>query len=73
MAKAVSARTAKIQAKKDEERINRAYVTSCQNVQIPMLQIPEIFKVGRKAIAEGADDEALKAKIVEFVATIRVN
>lgn len=65
--------SAKAQQKKDDARINRAYVASCQNVQIPMLDIPKVFAVGRKAIAEGADDEVLKAKIVEFVATIRTN
>lgn len=65
--------SAKIQQKKDDARINRAYLSSCNGVQIPMLQIPEIFKVGRAAIAAGADDEALKAKIVEFVASIRTN
>jgi hypothetical protein len=63
----------KAQLKKVDARINKAYTSSCQNVQIPMLQIPEVFKVGRQAIAEGADDEALKAKIVAFVATIRTN
>lgn len=65
--------SAKAQQKKDDARINRVYVASCQNVQIPMLDIPKVFAVGRKAIAEGADDEVLKAKIVEFVATIRTN
>lgn len=63
----------KAQLKKVDARINRAYVTSCQNVQIPMMKIPEVFKVGREAIEAGADDEALKAKIVEFVQTIRTN
>lgn len=65
--------SAKAQAKKDDARINKAYTSTCNGVQIPMLQIPEIFKVGRKAIAEGADDAALTAKIVEFVATIRTS
>lgn len=63
----------KAEQKKIEMRIEKAYGQSCNGVQIPMMKIPEIFKVGRAAIAAGADDEALKAKIVEFVATIRTN
>lgn len=50
--------------------IEQTYTQSCQNVQIPMMQIPEIFKVGYKALAEGRD---LKQAIVDFVETIRVD
>jgi len=63
----------KAQLKKVDARITKAYTSSCNGVEIPMMKIPEIFKVGRAAVAEGADDEALKAKIVAFVATIRAN
>lgn len=64
---------AKPSKKQTDLRIEKAYGQACNGVQIPMMKIPEIFKVGRAAIAAGADDEALKAKIVEFVATIRTN
>jgi hypothetical protein len=57
--------------KKIDARITKAYASSCNGVEIPMMKIPEIFKVGRAAVEAGADDEALKAKIVEFVQTIR--
>lgn len=63
----------KAQQKKVDARITKAYTSSCNGIEIPMLEIPRIFKVGRDAVAAGADDEALKAKIVEFVQTIRKN
>lgn len=63
----------KAQQKKNDARINKAYLTSCENVQVPILDIPKIFAVGHQAIAEGADDETLKHKIFAFVQTIRTN
>lgn len=63
----------KAQQKKVNARINRAYVQSCSNIEIPMLDIPKIFAVGQAAVAAGADDEVLKTKIREFVDIIRKN
>ena len=59
--------------RKAEDRIAKAYGAVASGVQIPMMSIPAVYDVGRKAIAEGADDEVLKARIAEFVQTIRVN
>lgn len=44
-----------------DKRIERAYGKSCSGVQIPMLEISNVFKVGAAAIAEGADDAQLEA------------
>lgn len=63
----------KAQQKKVDARINRAYVQSCSNIEVSMMDIPKIFAVGRTAVAAGADDEVLKTKIREFVDTIRKN
>jgi hypothetical protein len=70
MAKQLSA---KARAKQEDDRISRLYTASCNGVQIPMMSIPKIFQIGRVGIAEGLDDAALQAKIVEFVQTIRRN
>lgn len=52
-------------------RIEKAYRARCQNIQVPIMEIPKIFEVGRKAVAEGADDQVLGDKIAEFVDTIK--
>lgn len=54
-------------------RVEAAYSATCSGVQIDMMDIPRVFAVGLKAIAEGADDATLQAAIVTFVATIRKN
>ncbi len=61
------------QKKLDEKRVEKAYYKVAQGVQIDMMNIPKIFKVGEKAIAEGADDAALEKAISDFVETIREN
>lgn len=65
--------TAKQQAKHDDIRIEKAYRAGCCNIQINMMDIPKVFDVGRKAIAEGATDEALETLIRSFVEQIRCN
>ena len=64
---------ANAQQKKEDVRINKAYVQSCSNIEVSMMDIPKIFAVGQAAVAAGADDEVLKTKIREFVDTIRKN
>lgn len=61
------------QQKIDENRINRAFNQACSGVQIPMLDIPKVFRAGQAAIDAGADDAALTEAVVAFVETIRVN
>lgn len=62
------------QAKKAvDNRIQKAYGQACANVQVGIMDIPKIFRVGRDAIEAGADDVALQLKIREFVETIRKN
>ena len=48
-----------------------AYRKRCANIQIDLFDIPKIFVVGQKAIAEGVDDARLGDIIYEFVQTIR--
>lgn len=66
-------RAAKRAKKAMDDKITLVYNANCMNIQIPMMKIPEIFKLGTKALQAGADDEALKKVIVDFVETIRSN
>lgn len=56
-----------------EERISRMYSSTCQGIQIDMMDIPKVFTVGRTAIANGADDALLGDTIRTFVQSIRKN
>jgi hypothetical protein len=56
-----------------DKRIETIYYRNCSGIQINIMDIPRVFAEGRKAIAEGADDTALTAKIVAFVESIRHN
>lgn len=61
----------KAEQKRIDQRIEVVYRQRCQNIQIPIMRISEVFNVGRAAIAEGADDQALGDKIAAFVDTIK--
>jgi len=54
-------------------RLERAFSRSCNHIVIPMLKIPAIYEVGRKAIEDGADDEAVERAMRAYVDTIKVS
>ncbi len=54
-------------------RVEQVYYANCSGIQIDMMDIPKVFDVGLKAIAEGADDAVLQATIITFVESIRKN
>ena len=69
------ARAAKAAAKARDDRIDRLYRTHCAGVQIPILEVPQIFKAANAAIAlmpQISDDDLTKV-IVKYVETIRKN
>lgn len=72
MATTKAERADKKLAKQQDDLINKAYMATCKNIQIPMMKIPSIFAEGRKALADGADYEALKTRIRAYVDTIAV-
>jgi hypothetical protein len=63
----------KKQSKKQiEARIKKAYYASCNRIQIPMMMVPKVWRVGEELVAAGADDAALEAGLRKFVDQIAI-
>lgn len=56
-----------------DKRVEAAYYATCSGIQVNIMDIPKVFAEGRKAVAEGLDQDALAARILAFVQTIRQN
>lgn len=66
--------TAKQIEKAIEARINKAYHATCQGIEINIMDISKVSKVGRECIdagQAGENDEGLRTKIKAFVETIK--
>jgi hypothetical protein len=67
--KPMSARSLKMAEKKLDAEISALYYANCNNVMIPMMEIPKIFKAAKAAKAEG---KCMKEAIVAYVEGVRV-
>lgn len=63
-------RAEKIASKKLDAEIERIYRENCNNIQIPIMEIPKLYAEARKAHTEGRD---MKDTIVAYVEKIRRN
>jgi hypothetical protein len=66
-------RSEKMAAKKIDKRIEAAYYRTCNGVQIDIMDISKVFRVGKAALDMGADEAGLETAIKDFVETIRHN
>jgi hypothetical protein len=56
-----------------EARITRLYGQVASGVQIPMMEVPKVWKVAHAAVAAGESDEQVASAIAAYVAKVRVN
>ena len=63
----------KRQLKAAEKKVEKIYYANCSGIQINIMDIGKVFKVGVAAIANGLDDVAVTDVVTNFVETIRQN
>jgi hypothetical protein len=42
-----------------DKRVERAFHVHCNGIQIPILKLPELFRLGKQAAIDGASDAEL--------------
>ena len=62
----------KKQKQLDEARIDRIFGLRCSGVQIPVMELGKIFRVGQAGIALGMNDDALGDAIAAAADAVRV-
>lgn len=61
----------KVSTKKLDQRIDNAYRASCSGIQINIMDIGKVFKVGYQLIDGGCSDAELQTGLRAYVETIR--
>lgn len=64
-----------MKAKKEKpgDRIARIYGRACHGVQVPIMSLGAVMRVGEQAVREGLDDEAVGKKLREAADAVRTN
>lgn len=65
--------SAKAQDKANHARFSAVYGKTCHGIQIPVMKMGEVMRIGLDSIAAGDDDQILGEKIKAFVESIRQN
>ena len=63
----------KKELKAAEKKVEKIYYANCSGIQINIMSIGKVFKVGVAAVAEGLDDAAITEAVTSYVETIRLN
>ena len=61
--------TRKASKKATEARINGLITKAIVGIQIPIMEVPKIWRIAEFAVAAGDNDETVKAKVLEYVGT----
>lgn len=65
--------TKRAKKEKPEDRVSRLYGRACHGVQIPIMAMGGVMRLGVAAIREGKDDDQVSAVLREAAEAIRVN
>ena len=63
----------KAEEKKIDKKVESLYYKRCSGIQINVMDIGAVFKVGKAAALAGKSDDAIGDEIFTFVQTIRKN
>ncbi len=63
----------KMEQKRRSARVTRCFNAGCSGVQVGVMDLSKVNRVGLEGIDAGDDDAALTARIKAFVETIRKN
>jgi hypothetical protein len=66
-------RSEKIAEKKLDGKIESIFYKKCSGIQISVMEIGSVFRVGKAAAKAGKSDEEIGNEIFAFVQTIRKN
>ena len=64
---------AKVSQKQKEKIVTKIYYTRCNGIQVPIMSLSKIMKIGLDGLDAGLSETEIGDRIFEFVQTIRAN